>query len=64
MAFQSNAFQGTAFQMRRPDQRRPGSVLFSWHDGVRRDKRVIKPIHDDDDDLLMIAKAFIDHVIP
>lgn len=63
MAFQSNAFQGTGFQMRRPDQRRPGGIIMSWHDGVRRDKRIIKIESDDDEALLMIAKAFIDHVL-
>lgn len=63
MAFQGNAFQGTAFQMRRPDQRRPGGILLSWHDGHRRDKRIIKMDHDDDEALLMIAKAFIDNVL-
>jgi len=63
MAFQSNAFQGTAFQIRREDQRRPGSVVFSWVDGVsKRDKRVIE-INHDDDDLLAIAKAFVDNIL-
>lgn len=49
--------------MRRQDQRRPGSVVFSWVDGVsKRDKRVIE-INHDEDDLLAIARAFVDNIL-
>jgi hypothetical protein len=64
MAFQSSGFQGTAFQMRRQDQRRPGSVVLSWHDGVRRDKRIIDNwAKREDEELVLIARAFVDNVL-